>query len=296
MNKRHGDVLGAAPPGAVATRGRQADAGAATASALPAVPSPAGTVALAARGVSVTLGRRTVLRDVDLDLTAGTVTGIVGPNGGGKSTLIRALFRGVVPERGRVSVAGAAIDALQGRQLARAVSAVVQEPGHPAGVSVREVIAIGRYPHRGDLGRESREDRDAVAEAAHGTGVAHLLERDIDQLSGGERQRVHVARAIAQAAPVLLLDEPTNHLDVAHQFGLMDLLVRHARTRGTAVALALHDLSLAARYCDRVMVIEAGVVRAAGAPREVLTPSLVRAVFGVEPHWSEEGRLSLDPV
>ncbi|MFN3973580.1 MAG: ABC transporter ATP-binding protein, partial [Gemmobacter sp.] len=183
-----------------------------------------------------------------------------------------------------------------GRQLARQVAAAVQEPGHPMGMTVRDVIELGRYPHHGDLGRTTEADHAAVAAAARTAGVDHLLERDLGQLSGGERQRAHVARAIAQQAGVLLLDEPTNHLDIAHQFSLLSTLRGLADDQGTAVALALHDLGHAARYCDAVAVLADGLLHAFGAPRDVLTPELTRTVFGVEAHWEASGRLALEPI
>jgi len=245
------------------------------------------------RQVSVELGRRPVLDGADLVLARGRVTGLVGPNGSGKTTLLRTMFRGVGVSAGAVWVDGEV--GLRGRALARRIAAVVQEPGHPLGVTVVETIEIGRFPHRGDLGRLGPDDRRIVLEAAATTDVTDLLERDLGQLSGGERQRVHVARAIAQEAPVMLLDEPTNHLDVRHQFTLMETLRRLADT-GVTVGLAIHDLGLATRYCDVVAVVDAGRIVAYGTPRDVLGGSVAREVFGVATRVDGAGRLVVDPL
>ncbi|WP_109507922.1 ABC transporter ATP-binding protein [Nocardioides speluncae] len=253
------------------------------------------TAPVEARDVRVSLGRHPVLHGLSLTLPAGSVTGVVGPNGSGKTTLLRAMFRGVRLGGGAVYVAGADAAALGGRMHARAVAAAVQEPSQPEGVTVREVIDLGRYPHRGDLGRASAADARAVADAAATMDLTHLLARDVARLSGGERQRVHVARAIAQEAPALLLDEPTNHLDIAHQFALLSTLRGLSRDRGTAVALALHDLTLAARYCDLIAVLQGGRLAAYGKPDEVLTPELTLEVFGVRAVWGD-GWLHLDPA
>lgn len=249
-----------------------------------------------ARGVEVSLGRAPVLHGVDLVVPRGHLTVVVGPNGSGKTTLLRSVFRGVRASGGSIRIGGVPLDKMPGRALARHVTAAVQEPGHPAGMTVREVIAVGRYPHRGDLARESVADREAIAAAAATTEVEHLMERDVTQLSGGERQRVHVARAIAQQTDALLLDEPTNHLDISHQFALLATLQRLTRVRGTAVAVALHDLAMAARYCDAVVVLAEGRVRACGPPSEVFAGSLVSEVFGVSCHLDDAGRLHLEPA
>lgn len=245
------------------------------------------------RRLSVRLGGRAVLDGIDLVLARGRVTGLVGPNGGGKTTLLRAMFRGVRIASGAVLVDGGAD--LRGRSLARRIAAVVQEPGQPIGVSVAETIEIGRFPHRGDLGRLDERDREVVAAAASTTDVTHLLDRELGELSGGERQRVHVARAIAQDTPVLLLDEPTNHLDIRHQFALMATL-RGLAGRGVTVGLAIHDLALAARYCDVVAVVDAGRLVAYGAPHDVLRGRVAEEVFGVATGVDDAGRLVVDPL
>ncbi len=253
--------------------------------------------------VHICLGRREVVRGVTLSAEPGRVTALVGPNGSGKTTLLRSLFGAVALRTGTVRVGERELAALSRRAAARLVAAVVQDPAAEDGLLVRETVALGRLPHLGDLRRSGAADRAAVQVAMEMVDVIHLAERDMHRLSGGERQRVHVARALAQEAPVLVLDEPTNHLDIGHQFALLQLLRRLASERAVTVVVALHDLSHAARWADQVAVLHDGLLAAAGAPSEVLAAPLTRRVFGVEARWLPEPvgsaggqRLVTDPL
>ncbi len=223
------------------------------------------------------IGRRTILRDVDLAVRPRELLGLVGPNGSGKSTLLRVLA-GVRPAAaGEVLLAGTSIAARSARQRAREVALVGQEEQPSSDLLVGELVALGRTPHRPPWAGGGREERRAVRAALERVDLAGAAERPIDALSGGERRRALLARGLAQEAPLLLLDEPTNHLDVRHQLELLATVRALDRT----VVLALHDLDLAAASCDRIAVLHDGRVRAIGPPAAVLRPDLLREVFGV---------------
>ncbi|URN14983.1 MULTISPECIES: ABC transporter ATP-binding protein [Streptomyces] len=228
--------------------------------------------------IHIELGRRPILHDVTLEARPGDVVGLIGPNGSGKSTLLRTVYRSLRPHRGAVRVDGDDVWDLTARTAARRTAAVLQDTGgNPAGLSVAEAVALGRTPHHGLVGRDSAEDVRAVAEALDLCGIGHMAEREITSLSGGERQRVLLARALAQRPRLLVLDELTNHLDIRARFELLDLI----RATGVTTLAVLHDLDLAARLCDHLVALHHGRVVAAGPVLDVLTPALLRDVFGV---------------
>ncbi|GAA3991508.1 ABC transporter ATP-binding protein [Thermobifida alba] len=229
-------------------------------------------------GVSVDVAGRRIVRELSLDVPEGQVVGLVGPNGSGKSTVLRCVYRALRPSGGAVWLDGADLSSLRLRESARKVAALTQENGTDLDFTVEEVVALGRTPHqRGNRPLDARERR-LCRWAMERMDVAHLARRGVLELSGGERQRVLLARALVQEPGVLVLDEPTNHLDVRHQVGLLSLL----RRTGTTVLVVLHDLNLAAAACDRIGVLAEGRLVASGTPGEILTPPLVREVFGVE--------------
>ncbi|MBI5160160.1 MAG: ABC transporter ATP-binding protein [Micrococcales bacterium] len=223
-----------------------------------------------------------VVRGIDLRIRPGAVTAIVGANGCGKSTLLRGLARQLVPHAGSVTLDGADVRRLPSRELARRVGLLPQQPSAPEGIGVADLVSRGRYPHHGFLGGWDATDSAAVAAALEETGVSELASASVDQLSGGQRQRVWIALALAQEPEILLLDEPTTFLDLAHQLEVLDLLARLNRVRGTTVAMVLHDLGLAARYADDLVVLKEGRILAAGAPGEVLDAELVADAFGLD--------------
>lgn len=234
-------------------------------------------------GVTVALEGRPALRDLDLEVPAGGFVGVVGPNGSGKSTLIRTVYRAVRPDTGIVYVGGDDVWAMPARFAARR-TAVVAQHGTPSDeFTVAETVAMGRTPHKGLFDADTPDDREICGQALARVGLAGLADRLLSSLSGGERQRVLIARALAQQAPLLLLDEPTNHLDVRHQYEILTLV----RSLGMTVLAALHDLDLAVQFCDTLYVLRTGRVVASGPPRMVLTPNLVRDVFGVDAHLLE---------
>ncbi|MGW1777832.1 ABC transporter ATP-binding protein [Streptomyces sp. NPDC002143] len=225
----------------------------------------------------ITLDRKPILREVTLEAAKGDVVGLVGPNGSGKSTLLRTVYRSLRPADGVVRVGGDDVWELPARTAARRTAAVLQDAGTTTGLTVTEIVALGRTPHHGLLGRDGAEDREAVAEAVARCGVGTFAHRDYATLSGGERQRVLLARALAQRPQLLVLDELTNHLDIRARFELLDLI----RSTGVTTLAVLHDLDLAARLCDCLVVLHEGEVVAAGPVLEVLTPDLLHDVFGV---------------
>ncbi|MFJ2832593.1 ABC transporter ATP-binding protein [Streptomyces sp. NPDC087263] len=226
----------------------------------------------------ITLDRTSILHDVSLDAGKGDIVGLVGPNGSGKSTLLRAVYRSLRPAEGVVRVGEDDVWALSPRAAARRTAAVLQDAGgNTTGLSVTEIVALGRAPHHGLLGRDGAEDHRAVSDAIDRCGVRPFADRDYTSLSGGERQRVLLARALAQGPRLLVLDELTNHLDIRARFELLDLI----RATGVTTLAVLHDLDLAARLCDHLVVLHEGAVVAAGPVLEVLTPQVLGEVFGV---------------
>ncbi|MEX3099323.1 heme ABC transporter ATP-binding protein [Streptomyces sp. ST1015] len=228
-------------------------------------------------GVSVEAAGARLVDDIRLAAGPGEVVGLVGPNGSGKSTLLRCVYQALRPAAGTVRLDGEDLRTMAPRAAARVLAALPQESGAEFDFTVTEVVQMGRLPHER---RGHAEDMKICEEAMAATGVGHLADRGFLALSGGERQRVLIARALAQQPRVLVLDEPTNHLDIAHQLDVLALV----RDAGLTVLAALHDLNLAAAYCDRLYVLDAGRVVAAGTPADVLQPALLAEVFGVRAH------------
>ncbi|MFG1791377.1 ABC transporter ATP-binding protein [Nocardia sp. NPDC049149] len=232
---------------------------------------------LSVAGVRVTFGEATVLDAVTLHAPPGAVVGIVGPNGSGKTTLLRTIYRSVRPAGGIVTIDGADLTAMPVRTAARTTAAVLQNGSGAPELTVAEAVGLGRNPHHALFSRDTEADHRAVADALARTGVTAFADRTIGSLSGGERQRVLLARALAQEPRLLVLDELTNHLDVRARFELLALI----RSTGITTLAVLHELDLAVRCCDRLVVLDHGRVVAAGAVLDVMTPELLRDVFGV---------------
>ena len=236
---------------------------------------------LEARSLTLSYDATTVVDDLTLLLPAGEVTMIVGANGCGKSTLLRGLSRLLKPAGGSVLLDGADIHGRPAREVAKVLGLLPQSPIAPDGISVRELVGRGRYPHQGWFRRWTGEDDSAVDRALSSTGTTELAERPVDELSGGQRQRVWIAMALAQETDLLLLDEPTTFLDVAHQLEVLDVVADLNRRRGTTVAIVLHDLNLAARYADHLVALKDGRIVAQGRPADVVTETMVQSVFGM---------------
>ncbi|GAA1088562.1 ABC transporter ATP-binding protein [Nocardiopsis metallicus] len=232
---------------------------------------------LRTREVTWSRGGRLVVDGVTLSPRPGETIGLLGPNGSGKSSLIRLLCGAVRPTSGAVVLDGTPLTELARRDAARAIATVTQHADTVVDIVVRDIVALGRIPHRGAFGGDRQRDSEAVADALERTGLTHKAGELWHRLSGGEKQRVHIARALAQQPRELLLDEPTNHLDIRYQLDLLQLLTELPVT----TVVALHDLNLAAMFCDTLMVLKNGRVVAAGPPDEVLTPELIADVYEV---------------
>ncbi|MFE5775364.1 ABC transporter ATP-binding protein [Brachybacterium sp. NPDC056505] len=231
---------------------------------------------LSAHGIHHAFGTAVVLDGVDLSVGRGEVLGLVGPNGSGKTTLLRALTAALRPDRGEVLLHGTPVRSLGGRERARRLAVVVQESGGELPMTVADTVLLGRAPHRGLRSRPG-EDREIARAALEQVGALALASRDLATLSGGERQRVLIARALVQQPEVLLLDEPTNHLDVGYQHEVLHIV----RELGLSTIVVLHDLNLAARYCDRIAVLHEGRLLAEGPPAEALRAASLEEVYGV---------------
>ncbi|PYY32304.1 ABC transporter ATP-binding protein [Curtobacterium sp. MCJR17_055] len=245
---------------------------------------------LEARGLSVGYDKHPVLRDLDLAVERGTVTTFLGANGCGKSTLLKALGRVLKPQSGEVLLDGAPIRKEANRAVARKLAILPQSPLAPAGTSVLDLVMRGRNPHQSWARPWTAEDAAVAEDAIAATGLTEVAHRDVASLSGGQRQRAWIALVLAQRADTLLLDEPTTYLDLAHQLDVLRLVRRINREQGATVVMVLHDLTLAARYSDRLVVLHDGGVVADGSPVDVLTPALLERAFGLH------ARVVPDPV
>lgn len=232
---------------------------------------------LSTRGVVVCAGDRRLLDEVGIEVASGEVVGLVGPNGSGKSTLLRCIYRAIRPEAGWLTLGDDDLLRLPVRKLAQQMAVLPQDTANDHGFTVMEVVLMGRHAHQSLLARETAGEHDLALDTLRRVGLDGYEQRSFATLSGGERQRALLARAIVQQPSLLVLDEPTNHLDVRHQIEIMDVVKR----LGVTVLVTLHDLNLAAAYCDRLVVLLSGAVVASGPPREILTPALVHEVFGV---------------
>jgi len=236
--------------------------------------------ALAAANVTVRIGTKEIVREVSLLLNAGELVALVGPNGAGKTTLMRALA-GLIPAQGTITLQDKPLDALSPRERARAIAYLPQGHIFHWPMSVESIVMLGRAPHADPFSAASAPDREAVAHALTTTETQTFAQRPVTTLSGGEKARVALARALATQALVLLADEPTAALDPRHQLVVMELL-RTAAASGNAILAIMHDLTLAARFADRVLVMYEGRIVAAGTPTEALAPERLATVFGIE--------------
>lgn len=232
--------------------------------------------------LSLAYDQALIIDGMDLSLPSGKITALVGPNGCGKSTLLRGLARLLAPKGGAAFLDGKAISQIPTRTLAKQLGILPQSPAAPEGLTVRELVAQGRYPHQSWFQQWAADDEAAVAKALALTGMAALAERPVDALSGGQRQRAWIAMTLAQETQVILLDEPTTYLDLSHQIEVLQLLERLNQAEGRTIVMVVHDLNHATRHAQHIVALKDGAVVAAGAPGDVVTPALLRTVFGVE--------------
>ncbi|WFF42611.1 ABC transporter ATP-binding protein [Salinicola endophyticus] len=232
----------------------------------------------------LTLGyqRQAILRELSLELPEGRISVLVGSNGCGKSTLLKALARLLTPWQGQVALEGEDIRQRPTKAVARTLSLLPQHPVAPEGISVRQLVGLGRHPHQSWLAQWSEGDERAVEQALLRTGLDDLSEQRVETLSGGQRQRAWIAMAVAQDTPLMLLDEPTSFLDLTHQMEVLELLVSLNRDAGKTIVMVLHDLNLACRYADHIVAIREGRVHAQGRPQAVITRERVKEIFQLE--------------
>ncbi len=236
---------------------------------------------LRAENLSLSYDTIPIVHSLDLETPSGEITALIGPNGCGKSTLLRGLARLLKPKAGSVLLDGHAIHAIPTKQLAKELGILPQAPVAPEGITVRELVAQGRYPHQDWFQQWSHADEDALQKALTLTTLTALADRAVDTLSGGQRQRAWIAMVLAQETEILLLDEPTTYLDLAHQLEVLELLVK-LNEEGKTIIMVLHDLNHAAHYADHLIVLAGGQMIAQGSSHEVITEQIVRDVFGVE--------------
>lgn len=238
-------------------------------------------VSLSTQKLSIGYQQRQVIDALDLVLPSEKVSVLIGSNGCGKSTLLKAMARLLTPQSGTVILDGMDIHASNTAQIARKMAILPQTPVAPEGVTVRQLVSLGRFPYQNWLRQWSKDDEQQVDEALRLTGTETLQFRPVDALSGGQRQRVWIAMTLAQSTPTLLLDEPTTYLDLAHQIEILELLHGLNQQQGKTIVMVLHDLNLACRYADHLVAVRNGRVYDAGAPKDIMTETLVKDVFNL---------------
>lgn len=244
--------------------------------------SSASSCLFSLQGLSMAVEGRMLLRSISLDITEGRSVALIGHNGSGKSTLLKLLGRLAAPTAGHILFDGAPLESWDRRHLARRLAHLPQTLPPAPGMLVKELVALGRYPWHGALGRFSAEDRRKVEEAIELTHLGPLAERMVDSLSGGERQRAWIAMLVAQDARCMLLDEPISALDVAHQIEVLSLVRRLTVEKNVTIVTVLHDVNMAARYCDDIVALRGGEVVCVGTPESIMTPAELDRIFGVE--------------
>ena len=237
---------------------------------------------LEVRDLKYLYDKHIVLDGVDLKIKEGEVLGILGPNGCGKTTLLRNLNKNLSPNGGCILLNDMDMQFIQKKDVAKEIAVVPQTNEIYFSFTVRDIVAMGRMPFQRMMGGETHEDRRIIDAAMEQTGVMKFADRHINTMSGGERQRVIIARAIAQTPKIILMDEPTLHLDISMQFDALNLVYKLSREKGLTVVIVSHDLGMVARYCDRIVMLHDHKIHALGTPQEVLTPENMRAVFNVD--------------
>ncbi|MBZ8176733.1 ATP-binding cassette domain-containing protein [Corynebacterium poyangense] len=240
------------------------------------------SMSISAKNLTVAYGEKTILSGVDISFPAGRVSTIIGPNGCGKSTLLKSVARIIPAQSGSIEVGGDDALAMKRRQLAKKIALLPQTPMAPPGLPVADLVARGRHPHQSWIRQWSATDEEVVYTALKFTGSEDLADQPIDALSGGQRQRVWISMVLAQNTDVLFLDEPTTYLDLSHSIEVLNLVQHLKKTLGRTIVMVLHDLNLAVRYSDHLVVMAQGRILAEGTPQDIMIPQLLEQVFGLD--------------
>jgi len=251
---------------------------------------------LESKELSFNYDRKVVLDGVSFEVRKGEILGILGPNGCGKTTLLKNLNKNLSPAGGCILLDGEDLEDIAKRDIARKIAVVPQTNEIHFAFTVRDMVAMGRMPFQGMLSGENAEDKEIIDRAIERTGLTQLADRHINTMSGGERQRVIIARAIAQTPQIILMDEPTLHLDISMQFDALDLIRELAKESGLTVVIVSHDLPMVARYCDRILMIHDHRIHAIGTPEEVLTPDNMRIVFRLDAELQKDPKTGKNTV
>jgi len=237
---------------------------------------------LQAKNLSVGYGEKNIVEQMNLVIPQGKISVIIGANGCGKSTMLKAFARLLNPKEGAVMLDGKRLQQYPTKQLARNLGLLPQSPVVPDGIRVTDLISRGRFPYQKPFQGLSKEDFSAMQEAMEMMGVIDLAERNVDELSGGQRQRVWIALALAQQTDILLLDEPTTYLDIAHQIEILDALTKLNREKNTTIVMVLHDINLSARYADHLFAMKSGNLIAQGTPEQIIRPDIMKTIYGLD--------------
>lgn len=232
--------------------------------------------------LSIGYAEATIVKGLNLSIPTGKITALVGANGSGKSTILKTMARIMKPKSGSVMLDGKSIHNFSTKEVARQLAILPQNPTAPDGLTVSELVSYGRFPHQKGFGIMTAEDRNIISNAITVTGMEPFHDRPIDRLSGGQRQRAWIAMALAQETDILFLDEPTTFLDMAHQLEVLQLLQKLNEEEGRTIIMVVHDLNHATRYAQHMVAIKSGTVVSEGSPTEVMTPDVLREVFGIE--------------
>lgn len=245
------------------------------------------------KAANLQINGKTLLHPIDLIIDPGKVIGLIGHNGSGKSTLLKLLARQQTPSSGSVLLKNKPVAAWRDRVFAQEIAYLPQQLPSTEGLTVADLVRLGRYPWHGALGRFTKEDQVQVDRAMELTGTRRFAGRNVEELSGGERQRVWIAMLIAQNARYLLLDEPTSALDIAHQVDVLALVRKLGQDLGMGVVVVLHDINMAATYCDHLVALHSGHLLTQGSPEDIMTPETLKAIYGISmsviPHPHTEG-------
>lgn len=235
-----------------------------------------------ARNISVGYEDNTIIKDLDIIIPSGKFSVLIGQNGCGKSTLLKSFARLLKPKSGDVVLDGKSIYDIPTQRLSREIGLLPQSPIVPAGITVADLVARGRFPYQKLFGQLSKADYQAIASAMEAMGIADLADKPVDSLSGGQRQRVWIALVLAQDTDILLLDEPTTYLDIAYQVEILDCLAALNKAKKTTIVAILHDINLSIRYADHIFAMKRGRLIAEGSPKDIITTSLMKDVYGME--------------